>query len=139
MRRGLADFDIRQNFVLDALWTLPRLLGERPISTALSSGWQLGSIFQASTGTPFTATVSGDPMGLKPHAGDTYDIADRVAAPGCAMPVGLVRHSGANPTYIRTECFGFPGKYLGNAGRNSLIGPGLYDLDFSLFKNTPLN
>ena len=28
---------------------------------------------------------------------------------------------------------------LGNAGRNSVIGPGLVDMDFSLFKNIPIH
>jgi hypothetical protein len=38
--------------------------------------------------------------------------------------------------YVNTACFTFPAQYtLGNLGRNSLTGPGLQDLDFSLFKN----
>jgi hypothetical protein len=38
--------------------------------------------------------------------------------------------------YVNTSCFTFPAQYtLGNLGRNSLTGPGLQDLDFSLFKN----
>jgi hypothetical protein len=38
--------------------------------------------------------------------------------------------------YVNTSCFTFPAQYtLGDLGRNTLIGPGLQDLDFSLFKN----
>jgi hypothetical protein len=39
--------------------------------------------------------------------------------------------------YIKTECFTFPNPAtrLGNSGRNTLIGPGLANLDLSLFKN----
>jgi hypothetical protein len=39
--------------------------------------------------------------------------------------------------YIKTQCFSFPSPAtrLGNAGRNSLIGPGLSNFDLSLFKN----
>src|SRR5262249_9537400 len=42
-----------------------------------------------------------------------------------------------NPnTYVKTECFTFPAaNTLGNAGRNTLTGPGVSNLDFSLFKN----
>jgi hypothetical protein len=42
--------------------------------------------------------------------------------------------------YVKTECFAAPSTStrLGNAGRNSVIGPGLIDMDFSLFKNIPI-
>jgi hypothetical protein len=45
-----------------------------------------------------------------------------------------------NPlNYIKTECFSFPALgTLGNLGRNTLRGPGLQDVDASLFKNWPL-
>jgi hypothetical protein len=32
-----------------------------------------------------------------------------------------------------------PSTLLGNLGRNSLIGPGLMDLDFAVFKSFPIN
>ena len=39
--------------------------------------------------------------------------------------------------YINLNCFTAPSSFnvLGNAGRNSLTGPGLKDLDFSIYKN----
>jgi hypothetical protein len=42
--------------------------------------------------------------------------------------------------YLKTQCFTFPNPstLLGNAGRNSLVGPGVLDLDFSLYKDFPL-
>jgi hypothetical protein len=42
--------------------------------------------------------------------------------------------------YITLQCFTppNPSTQYGNAGRNSLIGPGLMSLDFSLFKTIPL-
>jgi len=41
---------------------------------------------------------------------------------------------------IKTECFAAPnpGTRLGNAGRNTIIGPGLENFDLSLFKNNPV-
>jgi hypothetical protein len=139
-RRGLADFNIAQNLVINYLWQIPGTKTTIAPVRVLTNGWQLGGIFQASTGTPFTAMVSGDPMGIKNHGGDIYGIANRVAAPGCDSAVGLVRRTGGlPPTYIKTQCFAYPGKYLGNAGRNTLIGPGLKNFDMSLFKNTALS
>jgi hypothetical protein len=42
--------------------------------------------------------------------------------------------------YVKLECFTAPNPstQYGNAGRNTLIGPGLIALDFSLFKTIPL-
>jgi outer membrane receptor protein involved in Fe transport len=135
-RRGLADFNIGQNLVINYLWLIPGGKSSAAPVRVLTDGWQLGGIFQASTGTPFTVMVSGDPMVIKNHGGDIYAIANRVAGPACSSGAGLVKNTGGLPTDIKTQCFAFPGNYLGNAGRNTLIGPGLNNFDMSLFKNT---
>jgi hypothetical protein len=65
---------------------------------------------------------------------DTYSFPDRLAGPGCGTAV----NPGNADHYIKTQCFAAPNPInrLGNSGRNSLIGPGLSNLDFSLAKNT---
>ena len=62
---------------------------------------------------------------------------DRSFGAGCDSAV----HPGDPVHYIKTECFTFPTPTtrLGNAGRNSLIGPGLSNLDLSLFKNNHIS
>jgi hypothetical protein len=56
-----------------------------------------------------------------------------VAAPSCGKPV----NSGNPNGYLKLQCFAFPNpvNVLGNLGRNSVIGPGLQTVDFSLFKD----
>jgi hypothetical protein len=52
-------------------------------------------------------------------------------------PFGFVAPKGGNPGNP-----GIPGtcaNLLGNDGRNTVIGPGLQDLDFSVFKNNPIH
>ena len=58
-------------------------------------------------------------------------------AAGCANPVNPQNAS----DYVKISCFAVPNPItrLGNAGRNSVIGPGFVDLDFSLFKNFPIH
>jgi hypothetical protein len=75
--------------------------------------------------------IGGDPLGLQNSS--TFDFPDRLNLPGCDSLVNP-----GNPLhYIKTECFAAPqpGTRLGNSGRNIAIGPGLADLDASLFKN----
>jgi hypothetical protein len=131
--RGLSDFDVGHVFSLNYLWELP---GPRSpgVVRSIVGGWQLGGIFRASDGLPFTPVIGGDPMGLKDN--NVFGLPDRLIGPGCSSGVNP-----GNPThYINTACFAFPqpANRLGDSGRNILIGPGVANLDFSLYKNIPL-
>jgi hypothetical protein len=111
---ALSDFDVRHVGVLNATWLVPSPSSSSGFFGWLRSGWQLGGIYQASSADPFA-------------------VPDRVSIPSCESSV----NPGNAAHYIKTECFAFPvpGTRLGNAGRNTLIGPGLSNLDASLFKN----
>jgi hypothetical protein len=130
--KGLSDFDIRHNFAANFIWELP---GGKSGPAALrwaAGGWQLGGLFRAATGTPFTPTIGGDPLGMK--SASNFDFPDVLNISGCS---GSLVNSGTPSHYIKTQCFAFPspGNRFGNAGRNILTGPSLVDLDSSLFKN----
>jgi hypothetical protein len=134
LRRGLSDFDIRHNLVINSIWQIPGPASRLAFVRWLAGGWQVGGIYQLSGGLPFTARIGGDPLGLK--STNTYDFPNRLPGPGCNSLVNP-----GNPShYIKTECFGTPSSItlLGNLGRNVLIGPGLSNFDFSLFKNNPV-
>ncbi len=133
LNRGLSDFDTAQNLSIHFTWDFP--MGASGGRTGvLLSGWQLGGNYQASTGSPFTVVIGGDPLGL--NNTDPYDVPDRLMGGSCDQPINA-----GNPfQYLKLQCFTFPqpGTLRGNAGRNSIIGPGLSNLDMSLFKNTNL-
>ena len=76
--------------------------------------------------------MGGDPLGL--NSTDPYDVPNRVTTGSCKDPINI-----GNPRdYLQLQCFVPPDPITlrGNAGRNSLIGPGLSNFDVSLFKNT---
>jgi len=127
--RGLSDFDMRHNFTVNYIWELPRPKSGPTALRWAAGGWQWGGLLRASTGTPFTPQIGGDPLGML--SSSTFDRPDVV--PGCGSPV----NSGNPRRYINTQCFAFPAPVtrFGNAGRNILTGPGLLALDTSLFKN----
>jgi hypothetical protein len=161
--RGLSDFDIRRTVVLSATWQVPGAKSFSGPPAWITSGWELGAIFKANDGVPFTATwgTDGDPQLM--GSGDPWAFPNRLTDPGCQSLVNL-----GNPNnYIKTECFTVPSapnlafwtancnptpyadsdgnpvsvpfpqcfNLRGNSGRNSLIGPGLSNLDFSIIKN----
>jgi hypothetical protein len=104
--------------------------------------------------------IGGDPLGLK--GADLYAFPDRV--PGCNPVNSNFKADGLHylnlncftlpvaPASMAAECKPFSGattpapagevycaNLLGNSGRNSVYGPGLQNLDFSLFKNNPVH
>jgi hypothetical protein len=152
-RRGVCDFNITHNFVANYLWepATPKF-GGAAVQHILG-GWEFGGVIVASTGSPFTVLLAGDPLGQ--NSTDPFAFASRVAGPGCGNPV-----TGNVNGYIKLACFSppvapasfaavcqpavdangvpIPGTCLnlfGNAGRNTVVGPGLTNVDFSVFKN----
>jgi hypothetical protein len=128
--RGLSDFNVAQTLVLSFSWELPNPAWSSRAPKWVASGWQLGGLYKASSGQPFTPILGGDPAGMK--LDETSEPPDRLAGSTCRTLTnpGNPRH------YIKTECLAFPGaNKWGNLGRNTLIGPGVSKLDFSVIKN----
>ncbi len=116
--------------MFNAIWQVPAPHNAGRVHW-FASGWQISGIYEVSNGLPFTPLIGGDPLGLKTSY--PFDFPDRVIGPGCVSAVNP-----GNPLhYIKTQCFSFPSPAtrMGNAGRNSLIGPGLSNFDLALFKN----
>jgi hypothetical protein len=134
-RRGLSDQDQRHVLTVNYEWDIPTPASFNRPERAILGGWETGSILTVASGTPFTVLVAGDALGQR--STDFYQYPDRVSGPGCeGNPVNP--HDASN--YVKFQCFALPNPVyrLGNAGRNSVIGPGLVNLDFSLFKNIPI-
>lgn len=95
-------------------------------------GWQLGGILQVSSGVPFNVLIGGDPLGQM--TSDNTALPNRLNLPGC----GTMGNPGSVADYVRLSCFAVPNPITlrGNLSRNALFGPGLLNLDSSLFKNT---
>lgn len=130
LSRGPSDFNIGKIFVLNGIWDVPGASVSGPLAWT-TKGWQLSGVFKLSDGVPFTPLIGGDPLGL--NSTDPWDFPNRV--PGCNAVNGKYRQQML--AYVNLNCFTFPnpGTLRGNAGRNSIVGPGLEDLDVSVFKN----
>ncbi|HEX4075807.1 MAG TPA: TonB-dependent receptor [Candidatus Acidoferrales bacterium] len=153
-RRGLCDYNISQNFVGNYIWEVPGTKSLGGVGDHVLTGWEVGGIITASTGSPFTLIMSGDSLGQR--SSDAINFPDRLwGTPGCTNPVNT---GGVN--YLKLSCFTPPTapasfaaecqpaaasvaavipntcmNLFGDNGRNSIIGPGLFDFDLSLFKN----
>jgi hypothetical protein len=130
---GNCGFDLRHNFVGNVIYQLP-FHGNR-----LVEGWQLSGIFTLQGGMPFSIMDGFDQAGLDNNVADTRPN----ATPGCNPYVNkrvalgpVVEPEWLNPV---NTCFTLePGGTLGNARRDSLVGPRFVNLDFALLKNTKI-
>ena len=155
--RGLSDFNVAQTFVLDATWEVPGPKKGSKLPEWAFGGWQLVALYKASTGQPFTPILGGDPAGTElDETGEVPSIRS-----GCDQVNKNFKQDANGPIYLNLSCFilpqatpaiaaecqafgqgpGNPGvagtcaNLHGNLGRNTVIGPGLSKLDFSVFKN----
>ena len=124
---GRASFDVRHVAVLNATYELPFGRGKREWLNRLLSHWQISGIQTLQSGLPFTPQLSYNPS----NDGDTRNPVRPSVNPYFA---GKVILGGANQ-YFDPNAFvqPLPGTY-GNAGRNTLPGPRLYETDLSLAK-----
>ena len=152
LSRGLSDFNVDKTLVVNGTWELgtPKTLSA-PAQWALG-GWELGLIFTASGGVPFTPTWGTGSDPALTQSSDDWAYPNRLGGSGCST----LTNPGNAVNYIKTNCFivpVWPGDQTswaancvgpvypqcfnlrGNSGRNILIGPGVTSLDFSVFKN----
>ena len=134
--KGPADFDVNHNFVYSFTWDIPTPQSFKGITHSVLGGWQLGGIFSAHTGPPFSVTLQTDQAltGSRTSGGTGGgQRPNLLSLPGCSTNA---TNPGNPNNYIKTQCFAFPAPgELGNLGRATLRGPGLMDFDPSLFKN----
>ena len=89
-------------------------------------GWEVNGVLTLMTGLPMTLTYSAS--GLQ-APGNTQ-------TPNQIAPVQILHGINTGNPWFSTSSFAAPPQLtFGNVGRNDMIGPGLFDLDFSLFKN----
>jgi hypothetical protein len=129
--RGLSPFDTRHRLVNSVIYDLPVGKG-RPLdvkngfANAIVGGWQIGGIWTVQSGLPQTIMIGGvDRSGT----GNGYD-----------RPIATLASNGyaANQTpsrwYDPAAFVEAPAGTYGNVGRDTMITPGIFGLDFDAHK-----
>jgi trimeric autotransporter adhesin len=132
--RGLSSFDQRHRFSGNVIVELPFGANRRWLQTgagaALLGGWQVNGTVQLASGTPFTARVVGDVSDVARGTNGTLR-ANYNGAP-IAIP---------DPTtalFFDTAAFSVPPSgTFGDAGRNTIIGPGTSVVNLGITRNIP--
>ena len=128
--RGNCLFDRRHTLSLSSLVALP--LHGKFTGHQLIEGWQLSGIATIHSGSPFSAEDGFDQAGV-----GTAFFGDRPnLKPG--RTVDNITTGTLNQWFDPTAFVLPPVGELGNMGRNNLIGPGFWNLDFSVIKDTSI-
>ncbi|MBV9940245.1 MAG: TonB-dependent receptor [Acidobacteriaceae bacterium] len=123
---GNSDFDTRHSFTTYIGYNLPSPSRLKPVL----GGWQVNSLLTLYTGQPFTVLSGSDTS----RTGENADRAQVIGNPFTNVPPD------SPPDYayfFNPQAFTTPvlGTYS-NQSRNSFKGPNIYQVDFSVFKNT---
>jgi len=143
---GLSEFDSRHAVVANFSYQLPFRPASKVLAAAIG-GWMLDGIGTFTAGIPLSArlssSVSRDQSGVLAERPDLLPGArqnpnDGVSA-GCAGFAAGTKLGGAD-NYFDPCAFSLPaaGTY-GNLGRNTIIGPGVADIDVALEKTFKLH
>ncbi len=121
--KGPSTFDTRHrwtsalNYQLPAFSFLPKLLAE---------GWQFNTILTVQSGRPIGVYTGG--------GSNSHQRPDVV--PGVNP---ILSHWSPTTGYLNPAAFQYPAGDFGNLGRNQIFGPGFWNADFSVSKNTKLS
>jgi hypothetical protein len=132
--RGLSNFDIRHQFTMSFVWTSPiagpgsHVAADGKVGRLLKD-WQISGTITAQTGMPLTARVLGNAQQLAQTSGVG---SERASATGEPIEAG----SG----FFNMAAFAVPatGTY-GDAGRNTIPGPGLCSVNAALARSFTLS
>lgn len=134
--RALSGFDRTHIFRLGWIAALPfgggrRWANSTPAARIVLGGWQVNGILSTYSGTPFTVFSSGVSL----NAPGNSQTADQVKP--LVQKLGGI---GPNVPYFDPLAFASVTETrFGTAGRNILRGPGVFNVDFGLFRNFSLS
>jgi hypothetical protein len=145
--RGLAGYDRTNNLQLFGFWELPfgrgKQFASEGIISKLAGGFQVGGVMSAQSGTAF-GVIQNNAFNL--NAAGSGQMPDQVKTDVQTFSDNLKgggAPAGANPAayqYFDRTAFAAVNiptgqtQRFGNAGRNTLRGPGFFNLDMSVFR-----
>jgi len=158
--KGLSDFNITRNLTINWQYQIPTPEAFKGSAGWIARGWGVGGLIELSDGVPMWPLIglASDPLGQINQ--EPMSIPD--LAPGCT-PQNAVQPG--NIQYLKASCFIYPTvsasfdpghtlcdqafsvvnnlnlpanscpNLLGHLQRNSIIGPGLFNVDMSFIKD----
>jgi hypothetical protein len=131
--KGLSDWDRRNIYTMSAVYELPFGQGKHYLTSGpgkwILGGWQLNGLWSWESGLPLD--ISTSPASLNAPG--------NINRPNVNGSVQIFGGIGPGTLYFDKSKFSAPApNTFGNLGRNVLHGPGLFDIDASIFRRFPI-
>ena len=141
---GLMDQNHNSNAAISGIWKINYYTGSNRVVKELVNGWQISSVAYFTSGGPFTVSTgsnkNSDSLGQsRPNA--VPGVSPKLDPHRCRVcSTNSVTKAWFNNAAFTANGPGLPGGIGpggadGNVGRDSLVGPGLKDMDAGLFKD----
>jgi hypothetical protein len=145
MNRSLASFDRTHNLQLYAVYSLPFGRGQRwgqgGIANAIAGGWQLNSTVSKLSGTPFNLTGNAGLLNPASSRGftETLNMVNPFQVTSGKPWSGVGICPNASCQYFNPADFSQPtAGNFGDVRRDTFRGPGVFDMDLSVFRDFKL-
>ncbi len=125
--RGLSTFNRKHNFRVSGIYALP--FKGNGVKGTLVNGWQITGVYTYLSGSPFSPTSAPNRVYNGNPANTTTSRADVI--PGCDLYAGQSLNQWFNTACYTPQPIGTHG----TAGRGTLIGPNLWNMDSSVTKD----
>lgn len=141
LERSFSPFDVTHRFVGNALWHLPigsggMILNGGGAASRFIGGWQINSIVTLETGTPFTVSAPDESQTGPYHSSYANCISNPYV--GATTDPSMLAGISAPGFYLNPAAFGVPSLgQFGNCAPRAFHGPGIENVDLSLFKQFP--
>jgi hypothetical protein len=131
LNEGVQSLNTPHKFVLSAMYELPfgpgkPFLSGNGVMSAVLQGWQLNTLFNAASGTPFSITAATASLNAPGSPQRADQVKEKVEILGGTGP--------GNPYFDVTAFRPVTDARFGTAGFNTLRGPGMANLDASIFR-----
>lgn len=162
LTKGHSDFNVGRNLVINTLWDIPVGRNLSGPASWVVKGWEVGGIVSLSDGVPLWPLdgLSGDPMGQLNGEPLAVPMLASGCTPGNVVNPGSVDYLkpgcfqnqtapnpafynaappyGCDPSFAYPTCINLLGTGPRTLKRNAIVGPGLFDIDFSAVKDFPI-
>jgi hypothetical protein len=138
--KGRSSFNELHRFRLNWFLELPfgsrhRWFRGEGVLNKLLSNWFVTGVLTASSGRPLTARILGNQVD---NSGTSAQASERASVTG--EPVSLPSSDRSSAEWFNTGAFRIPAPgVFGDAGRNTIDGPGSWAVDLNLSRSIPLN
>ena len=134
--RGSGTIDFRHVFNANFIYSFPSFANSGLFMRMVAGGWQLSGVTAATSGRPVNVTYSPDVLGLGGGTTNRPNF-DRSARKYPKTQLAWF-NKGAYSAPVAAWAGG-ANQGFGNAGKDSVVGPGLFNWNMAMFKEFPIS